>query len=321
MAVKIGFVGCGGIARTHMAALGRIEDARVVALMDLDEESAAKAAARFPGAGAYTDLERMLDEQDLDTAYVCVPPNAHGEIENALVEREIPFFVEKPISNDRETPAKVLEAVEEKNLLTSVGYMCRYHATVEQAREHLSRDEAVLARGGWIGGLPGVFWWRRKAMSGGQIIEQTTHVFDMARYLLGEVRSVFCVGRTGLMSDVEDYDIEDASVCTLTFEDGLVCEISSSCAVGWREEVTMEVFCRNSRLRLDGWNLQVEKPGERCEIQSTDDVFLIEDRIWLEAVRSGDGSKIKSPYEDAYRTQMVACAANESLASGRAQVP
>ena len=323
MAVKIGFVGSGGIAASHMAALQKIEDAHMVAFMDTDEDRAAQAAAKSPGAAAYNDLAKMLSEQDLDTAYVCVPPNAHGEIEKALVRQGIPFFTEKPIGNDREIPRKILAAVKRKKLLTSVGYMSRYRTTVERAREHIAQDPSVLARGQWIGGMPGVFWWRRKSMSGGQMMEQTTHTFDLARYLLGDVKRVFCVGRKGLITGVDGYTVEDASICTLVFKSGMICEIASSCAVGCGGGVALEVFCRNSRLKLHGWNLslEIEKPGEKCQIESQEDAFLLEDQVWIDAVRSGDGSKIKSSYEDACATQRVTCAANESMVSGKAETP
>jgi len=321
VAVKIGLIGSGGIARRHVSALEKIDDAELVAFVDRDEDRAVEAAARFPGAGAYTDLGKMLDERQIDAAHVCVPPNAHGDIEMALIERGIPFFVEKPVGVDREVPRRILQAVRDKGLLTSVGYMARYRENVARAREHLAEDEPVIARGTWIGAMPGVFWWRRKSMSGGQIVEQTTHIFDIARYLLGEVSSVYCVGRSGLITDVEGYDVEDASICTLTFESGLICEISSSCATNCGTGVTMEVVCRNSRVKLERWDLEIIKPDRRHEFRATDDVFLIENQVWVDAVRTGDGSKIKSPYEDACKTQMVTCAADESMASGKPQVP
>ncbi len=322
VAVKVGFIGTGGIANAHFKALAQIEDAEVVACMDVDEERAAKAAARFPGASSYGDMMKMLDDQKLDAAYICVPPHAHGEIEMALIERGTPFLTEKPISNDRETPAKILEAVRAKDLLTSVGYMLRYCANADRLKQHLAEDPPAIARGAWIGGMPGVPWWRQKALSGGQIMEQTTHIFDLARYLFGDVVSVYCSGRKGLITDVENYDVEDASICTLTFESGLVCEISSSCAVGVGE-VSLEVFTPSARLKLMSGKLAltIQKRGEKQEIAGTEDRFIEENQVWIEAVQSGDGSKIKSPYEDAYKTQMVTCAANESIATGKPVKP
>lgn len=321
MAVNIAFVGSGNIAGRHMDTLEKIDEATVVGCMDVDEDQAAEAAARFPGAGAYTDLDSMLGEQDIDTAFVCVPPHAHGDIELSLIERGIAFYVEKPIGVDRETPRKILSALEEADTMAGVAYMCRYRETVQEARDLLQENQPVLARGGWIGGMPGVHWWRQKDMSGGQILEQTTHIFDMVRYLFGDVESVYCVGRTGIITDVENYDIEDASICTLTFENGMICELSSSCAVKCGGGVMLEVFGENLRLELSGWNLEVETPNETRRIPAQDDPFLTEDRAWLKAVETGDPSLIKSPYRDGFKTQMVTCAANESIESGEPVTP
>ncbi len=317
MALKIGFIGSGGIAKSHFDSLGKIDEAQIVACMDVDADRAAEAAARFAGAGAYTDVAQMLDAQELDAVYVCVPPHAHGEAELALVERGVPFFIEKPIGVDRETPARVLAALGGKDLITSVGYMMRYRASAQRVKELLAEDEPVVARGSWIGGMPGVYWWRRKDMSGGQANEQTTHVFDLARFLFGEVASVFCVGRTGLITDVEDYDVEDATICTLVFESGMLCELTSSCAVE-KGEVLLEVFTRKARAKLDGWGMDLTllQGDETHSLKSGEDIFYEEDRVFVDAVLSGDGSKVLSTYADAARTLAVTCAATESMATG-----
>lgn len=322
MTVKIGFIGCGGIASAHMKALAEIEDAQIVACMDIDADKAAQAAAQFAGVSSYADVREMLDAHELDAAYVCVIPSAHGDIELALIERDIPFLVEKPIAHDRETPLRILEALDGKDLITSVGYMFRYRENVARAKAYLAEDTPVIARGAWLGGMPGVMWWRQKHMSGGQAMEQTTHVFDLARYLLGEVTSVFCRGRTGLITGVEAYDVEDASICTLTFESGMLCEISSSCALKMGE-VSLEIFTQNGSIRLSDWalNLELSTQDKKEVLTSTEDIFRVEDEAFVSAVESGSMDGIRSPYADAVKTQMVVCAANESIASGKAVSP
>jgi predicted dehydrogenase len=73
MPIRIGFVGIGWIAGTHMDALSQLEDAQPVAFCDLDSERAERAAARF-GGRAYTDWRAMLDAESLDALYICLPP-------------------------------------------------------------------------------------------------------------------------------------------------------------------------------------------------------------------------------------------------------
>ena len=75
--VKIGFIGCGGNARGHMNTLNNMEDVKLVALCDLNEERAVSAAEQFD-AKAYTDHKVMLKEADLDAMYISIPVIAHG---------------------------------------------------------------------------------------------------------------------------------------------------------------------------------------------------------------------------------------------------
>ncbi|HID11668.1 MAG TPA: hypothetical protein EYP17_10270 [Candidatus Latescibacteria bacterium] len=67
--------------------------------------------------------------------------------------------------------------------------------------------------------------------SSGQIVEQTTHIFDLVRYLLGDVKSIYAVANIGLTTDVPNYDVRDASVVSLVFKSGVVANITSSCIV------------------------------------------------------------------------------------------
>src|SRR5438874_2006954 len=85
-------------------------------------------------------------------------------------------------------------------------------------------DLRPRARGG--GGARGAAWWRREALSGGQVVEQATHVLDLARVLAGEVAEV--VGATA-PSSVEGRDVPDATAVVLRFDSGAVGTVSTSC--------------------------------------------------------------------------------------------
>src|SRR5205823_15029748 len=99
---RIGFVGAGIIANRHVGNLLGFEDVEVAAVADLRPEKARELAARS-GGREYRDYEAMLDREELDALYICVPPFAHGPPEIAALERGLPFFVEKPVAIDLET--------------------------------------------------------------------------------------------------------------------------------------------------------------------------------------------------------------------------
>ena len=91
--VRVGCVGTGFIAGRHLAALASFPDVEVVAVADPLRERAEDAAGRL-GARAYDDGLALLAQEELDAVWLCVPPYAHGPLELAAVDRDLPFFVE-----------------------------------------------------------------------------------------------------------------------------------------------------------------------------------------------------------------------------------
>lgn len=317
MAVRIGFIGTGGIANHHLSLLPRVERAQLVAFSDVVEDKAKAAAARFNGR-AYTDYRQMLDQEDLQAVYVCLPPFAHGDPEYAVIEHGLHLFVEKPLSTKLSVAQDISEAVNKAGIIACVGHNWRHMDITDRTIELMAGKRPALGIGYWIGGTPGVPWWRVKAQSGGQTVEQTIHVFDIARYLMGEVTSVYAVASRGLVDDMPNYDVEDASAVTLTFESGAVATIFSSCVADQGYGAEMHVITRGMTLKLGTGNLTVEEPGKTTQYRPRNNPYQYESELFLEAVETGDTSKIRAPYDDCLKSLVVALAADESLETGKA---
>ncbi|NKB68359.1 MAG: gfo/Idh/MocA family oxidoreductase [Candidatus Latescibacteria bacterium] len=316
MPVKIGFVGSGGIANHHMRTLAQIEAAQMTAFCDVVEEKA-QAAAQTYGGKAYTDYTAMYDSEDLDAVYICVPPFAHDTQELAALARGLPIFVEKPVALTLAKAEEILAAVEAKSVVTAVGYHWRYTQASDRARQLIGDRPIGFALGSWMGGMPVVPWWRVMDQSGGQMVEQTTHIFDTARYFLGPVTQVHCSARTGLMGDVEQYDIHDASITNLTFASGAIASITSACIIQSGGHVGLDLYLKDQVLRLNRTELIVDDSQGSQTFAPGDNPTLREDTAFVEAVASGDGSAIRSDYADAVATLKVSLAANQSIIEGR----
>ena len=176
--VKLAFIGSGGIVRAHLEqGLKDFEDVQFVGWCDLNEETAAARREQVGDQGEiYTDARKMLDETQPDAVYIMLPPFAHGPSEQWVIERKLPFFIEKPVAIDLATAQKVAEGVEQHSLITSVGYMTRYRKSVQRVLELLKAQKPVLMHGGWVGGGPGTYegiwkWWVQKDKSGGQFLD------------------------------------------------------------------------------------------------------------------------------------------------------
>lgn len=318
MAIRLGFIGTGGIANYHLENLAKMDDVNLTAFYDLDMERATKAAAAHSGAKAYANLNEMLDDSKLDGVYVCVPPLAHGDAERQLIERGIPFLVEKPIGIDRDTSAAIGRAVQAKGLITSVGYHWRYSESANLARQLLGERTAGMALGYWMGGMPMVPWWRVMTGSGGQFVEQTTHIVDLLRYLCGEVKEVYAAYALKVMGEkVAGTDVPDVGTVTLKLANGMVATISNTCMLPIGHHVGLDIYTDNGVLEVRSDGLKT-LTAEGMQVHANAlNPFALEDEAFVHALRTGDASRIKSDYEDALRTHDITMAANESAQTGK----
>jgi myo-inositol 2-dehydrogenase/D-chiro-inositol 1-dehydrogenase len=317
MTLQIGIIGTGWFGMMHAEKLAKTEGVSIAGFVGTSQEKADAAASKFNGAGGYDSIHKLLEDRKLDAAYICVPPFAHGEVEQALLERGIPFLVEKPLAADEQTPIGIAAEIERKGLITSVGYHFRYMEGTDRARELLAQRKLGMALGYWMGGMPGVYWWRKSEGSGGQFVEQTTHIVDLLRYTAGEVAEVYAAYADRIMSDVhEGVTVPDVGTVTLKLVSGAVATISNTCAIPAGGRSGLHLYTDKGVLEL-GHNALIDiEEGRRTEYANRLNPYDRENEAFLHAVRTGDTSQIRSTYADAVQSHRVTMAANESARTG-----
>ncbi len=317
MTLQIGIVGTGWFGMMHAEKLAKLPGVKVTAFVATNQQKADLAARRFDGARGYESIHQMLDDRKLDAVYICVPPFAHGEIEKALIERGIPFLVEKPIGVDEQLPSEILQGIQEKKLITSVGYHFRYMDGTDRAKELLRDRTALMALGYWMGSMPGVSWWRKMEGSGGQFVEQTTHIVDLLRYTVGEVSEVYAAYGDRFMSSVEDgVTVPDVGTVTLKLVGGAVATISNTCAIPAGDRAGLHIYTNKGVLELTHGGLIDTEAGRKTEYANASDPYERENEAFLHALKTGDTSQIRSTYADAVLTHNVTIAANDSARTG-----
>ncbi|HVK03240.1 MAG TPA: Gfo/Idh/MocA family oxidoreductase [Armatimonadaceae bacterium] len=338
--LKVGLIGCGGISRSHLQHLGSDagkEDVELAAFCDVVPERAQKHADQY-GGEVFDDARKMLQSVKLDAAYILIPTYAHGAPERACLEAGVPFLVEKPLGINPDDLRKLAKEVEASGVLAVAGFMNRYRDSVNKAKDLLASDPAILMDGAWIGGPPvkrdGDYfaknpigqWWPIKSKSGGQFVEQVIHTVDLVRYLGGEVTEVFAQGARGfnqkLPNLIDNYDLDDAMVVSMKFAHGGVANIMSCCAAQNGGMIFLNVWASGHSFKFTDWahHVKIGTAGqsEAEELKGdTEEIFPVEDKAFLKAVRTGDRSGIRSTYGDGVRTTLLALAANESLETGK----
>jgi len=327
--IRLGFVGCGGIAESHMKALVKNAAAEIAAFCDVRLTRAEEVSKQYgsPDAQVFDSADGMFRKARLDAAYFCLPPFAHGA-ELEAIKREIPFFVEKPVNLYLDQAKRIARAVERRKLLTCAGYMNRYRKGVNKVRELLKEDPPILALGGWVGKTPrprpegGIWaWWIIKEKSGGQFHEQVTHTVDLARFLCGEVSEVHSYPAKNMNRTAPaTYNIEDASVVNLKFVNGAVGNLWASCSADAGGGVTLSIYAGQTTALFTGWEHSLRllrKDGQPEDIAGEPEIFSIEDGAFIDAVRKNDPTLVMSSYSDGLKTMEVTLAANESMNSGK----
>jgi myo-inositol 2-dehydrogenase / D-chiro-inositol 1-dehydrogenase len=308
--VAVGMVGAGAVATRHVRTLLAMDGVRVAAVADPAIERARLLAGQA-GATAYGSHLDMLERERLDAVYVCVPPFAHGPPELDAIDAGLPLFVEKPVAIDLDTAERIAERLAARPLPTCTGYHWRWLDIFDRAAELLAAHPARLVSCSWLDKVPPPTWWPRRDGSGGQTVEQTTHVLDLARALAGEVTEVQAFG-----ARVPGADVDEVSVGSLRFADGAVGSLVSSCLLPRLHRAGVEVVADGLWLSLSETALLVERDGERSLWWAAGDARPLPDRDFVQAVRGGP-DRVRVPWPEAYRTHRLACALTRSADEGR----
>lgn len=317
---RVALVGAGGIGGYHYDQLKKLDDVEIVGVSDVALERAQEMAGRIGGGCcAFDSHAQMYDAVRPEAVFIGIPPFAHSDQETAAAERGIHIFVQKPPALSMDKARQILAAVEKAGIVSAVGFQDRYLDVVGEAKRALGNQRPGLAMGYWMGGMPGVAWWRVRAQSGGQAVEQTIHIFDTARYLFGEAESVVAAAQSGLMTDVPNYDVDDSSAMTIHFRSGVLCTIFSACFLrAGPGKAGLDVYSQDLKVEYAlRSSVRLSSNREVRELRHRNDNDLECVRAFVEAVRTGDRQGIRSPYGDAVRSLELPLAGQQSIESGQ----
>ena len=318
--LRIGLVGAGGVARRHATVLSRLPGVTVAAVADPDAD-AARALAGLVGATPHPNADELLAGERLDAVYVCVPPFAHGEPERSVLAAGLPLFVEKPLAADLQVAERLAREVAAAGVVTATGYHWRHLDTVHRAAELLADRPARLVVAEWFDKVPPVSWWTTRSRSGGQLVEQATHLLDLARVLVGEVTSVTAAGQRRVTAPDEATDetvpdIDVASAGMLCFAGGAVGTVAATSVLHAKHRAQLTVVADGLALDLGETYLVVHEDGRSESTTPSVDGRLAVDVAFIDAVRGSTPAPALVDYAEALRTHRVGVALARAAETG-----
>ncbi len=232
--MRIGMIGAGGIARTHVEHLGSMDGVEITAVADVSADRAGALAASC-GAKAVTNYRELLDE--VDAVYVCTPPTVHREQVTAAVAAGRHVFCEKPLAATLEDGRAIAEVLSSGGVHMMVGFNNRFRAPFRRLRELLRSGELGDLVSAWITRVApstsemGTNWRTTPGLACGVTIESASHDIDFIRWACGEVVAVAGWTRSSL-PELAGYD--DTLNAVLRLEAGA----AASFTISWFSAVS-----------------------------------------------------------------------------------
>src|SRR5687767_13425181 len=180
--------------------------------------------------------------------------------------------------------------------------------TLAEVRETIAENPPRMVLGAWHDAMPPPVWWRHRTTSGGQIVEQATHLFDTARHLVGEASVIAATATRYGQAAYPDADVADVSAAMLRFESqgslqgGATGVITATCLLGSLAAQYVQLVCEKLLITITRRGVVYDTGQHQREVPLGNDPFQAEDRAFLEAVRRNDPRWVVCSYSDALQT-------------------
>lgn len=262
---KTGYViiGCGVIAKFHVAAIRACPDAVVMGVFDLATDRAKEFAAQN-GTKVYGSYEEVWNDEAVDAVTICIPSGLHSGCALEALRHGKHVLVEKPMALTLADCDAMIAEAEARGLKLGVVSQLRFSPGIQQAKQameagvlgklvcadlymkfHRSQDyyDSSAWRGTW-------------AMDGGgALMNQGIHGVDLLQYLAGPVGNVFARSKT-LARNIE---VEDTLSAVAEFESGALGVIQATTSM------------------YSGFSRRIELCGEKGTIILEEDKILLWD--------------------------------------------
>lgn len=230
--LNLGLVGAGrmGIAYARYLAT-RVPGATLYAVSDVRLPAAEAARAEFGATKAYADFNDLLNDAAVDAVVVMTPTKLHKDVVVAAARAGKAIFCEKPLSLALDDAQAMKQAVAKSGVFFQLGFMRRFDAGYAAAKKKI--DAGLI-------GKPCVFKstskdkerpsvdYLRPENSGGLFIDMGIHDFDLARWFMGDVASVYSTGGVLAYPEMDGIGDWDNAITNLRFKSGCIGMVSLS---------------------------------------------------------------------------------------------
>ncbi len=337
---KIGIIGTGWIAESHIESYLQMDDCKIVAAADLIPGKAEKFMERYgvEGVNFYPSHKEMLDNEELDAVSVCTYNKTHAECTIYALKKGVNVLLEKPMCVTTEEAVEIMKAEKESGKLLSIGFQPRGDENMKMIKKIVQSGELgdiyyIQTGGGRRRGIPNSTFIEEKTAGIGAMGDIGCYSLDMVLNAIGYPKPLTVSGYTSAFfgpnpmynnpADAARFNVEDFAAAFVRLEGGIILDFRIAWAMHPDTPGDTIIFGTKGALRIPStecWNGSTGGPmtiyhdvaGERVEtiIPEIEPGDKIEDGLFYKKIRSfldaiADGSEAPVPSKEILYNQAI----------------
>lgn len=285
---RVGIVGCGGIAGTHVWAISQLDNIEITAFADVKKERAIAFSEKYAdgNVATYSSIEDMLSTNQVDAIHICTPHYLHVPMAITALRQGVSVFCEKPPAISMKQFEELRTVVDNSKARLGFCFQNRYNQTVKKAEE-------ILAEGrlGEVIGARAFVTWKREAdyyrtdwkgqlstEGGGALINQSIHTLDLMLQFLGEPEMLEAgISNHHLKGVIE---VEDTVEAWMRFRDDKRGCFYASTGYASDAPVILELTCEQGSITMIDKTVTVRKHGGEIENLDIEELQGIGKSYW-----------------------------------------
>jgi myo-inositol 2-dehydrogenase/D-chiro-inositol 1-dehydrogenase len=309
MTVKLGILGSGFIGRVHALNLRRDKRVDLVGVADTVAQAAEKLSAEV-GVRRFRNLDELIDA-GAEAVYVCTPNTMHVEPVLKALRAGVHVFSEKPMATSLDGAHQILDAAASARVVYQLGFNRRF-ASVYRFAKRLIDEGKIAPYAAQMkhnrGELKQPPWTSDPAITGGYLYETPVHLFDLGRFLFGDVAELQGWARQSVYQELDGFTV------LLRFKTGIITSFTSVAHTSWLFPYErVEFYGEHKTVVTEELERAWFSPGMRDQVEAVDCFhmpfeqkwgYVTEDHLFVEAVLGDRPPAVTA--EDGYRaTELV----------------
>lgn len=251
---KVGIIGCGLIGNKRAIALEKHENSRLHIVADTNASRSKELGTKYKCK--HTEKwQNVINDPEVNIVFISTTHDKLAQVTIAALRKGKHVLVEKPGGKNSEEVRKIIDEYEKhKGIKVKVGFNHRFHPSFFKAKEIIRKENIgeimfIRARYGHGGRINYEKEWRasKEISGGGELLDQGSHIIDLARYFLGDFTAAIGFCDTYFW----DMEVEDNCFALLRTKKGQTAQLHASWTE-WKNSFAMDIMCKTGQISING---------------------------------------------------------------------